>query len=153
MKKSKDFSLVYPRAVKYLSIRPRSVHEIRVYLARKGFASESVEEVVRQLISDKFLDDVEFARWWIRGRQAGGKAGFLIIRELKEKGIDGELIDNCMSEGTRDDVSVAREVVDKYHARYSKYKGKKYFEKMGAFLARRGFSYEVIRKCLEHKQS
>jgi len=148
MRRPRDFAYAYPRVVKYLGIRPRSVKEIREYLEKKNIELEVIERVIQQLLKDKFLNDKEFAVWWTRGRQSKGKAIFIIRRELEEKGVDRDIVEEVTGECAKDDTRVAQEVVDKYHPRYAKYSGREYFEKMGAFLARRGFSYEIIRKVL-----
>lgn len=153
MAKTPELTYAYGRAVKFLSIRPRSTQEIRDYLARKGISDVVGQEVVERLSREKFLDDEEFAEWWIRGRKEQGKAEFLIRRELENKGVVRDIIDRSFGENLSDDVQVAREVVLRNHRKYSKYSGREYNAKMGAFLARRGFSWEVIRKALVHEET
>ena len=44
-------------AVRYLGMRPRSTHEIRDYLHRKGYSPETVETAVGRLTERGYLDD------------------------------------------------------------------------------------------------
>lgn len=148
MNNSPDFTYIFGRAVRYLSIRPRSVSEMHNYFVRKGFETETSEAVIEVLLKDKFLDDHEFAAWWVRGRKARGKADFVIKRELEEKGVEKELITEVMGENQVDDLSVAVALVERNKKKYAKYSQQEYNAKMGAFLARRGFSWEIIRKAL-----
>lgn len=153
MTESPDFTYIYGRAIKYLSIRPRTTQELREYFVRKEFINEVCEQVIESLIRDKFLDDEEFALWWIRGRKSQGKAEFLIKRELEKKGVSKDIIERSFGGNLSSDTEIARVLVEKNHKKYAKYSGYEYNSKMGALLARRGFSWEVIRKVLLHEET
>ncbi len=109
--------------------------------------------MIESLIRDKFLDDEEFALWWIRGRKSQGKAEFLIKCELEKKGVSKDIIERSFGGNLSSDIEIARVLVEKNHKKYAKYSGYEYNSKMGAFLARRGFSWEVIRKVLFHEET
>lgn len=127
----------------------RSVHEIRDYLTKKQFDSDTVDRVVNQLLKDKFLNDLEFSRMWIESRQRRGKSIFVIRLELvREKKVAESIVDEAFQLHARPDEDVASELVEKYKNRY---KGEKYTQKMGAFLQRRGFSWGIVRKVIFDK--
>lgn len=154
MRKSPDFTYIYGRAVKYLSNRPRSTKELHEYFVRKEFPSDVSEQVIESLTRDKFLNDEEFALWWIRGRKSQGKAEFLIRRELEKKGVSKDILEKSFDgDNFSADLEIARELVARNHRKYAKYSGYEYNTRMGAFLARRGFSWEVIREALLHKET
>ena len=57
-------------AINYVSFRQRSSKEIIDHLAKKGFTRECAEDVARQLQSLHMVNDLEFARAFVRDRVA-----------------------------------------------------------------------------------
>lgn len=149
-------SLTYPelaerafnKSLKYLSIRGRSTKEIKDYLLRKSFSPVTVDAVIKKLNELKFLNDEEFAKAWIRSKQFKGKSKFIIKNELRLKGINRGMIDHTLKEA-REDFEIARELFEKQKKRLSKLDPTEFRKKMGAFLQRRGFSFEIINKILK----
>jgi regulatory protein len=70
-------------------MRGHSTQEIRQRLMRRGYPPDEIAAVIARLTSAKYLDDLEFARMWVRSRslrQADAPAR--LARELRAKGID-----------------------------------------------------------------
>src|SRR5206468_8583290 len=70
--KSSGLSKLRNLALRYISIRPRSVLEVRQYLTRKDAEPDQIHPVVDWLISYKYLDDDDFARRWVEHRRQLG---------------------------------------------------------------------------------
>ena len=84
---SGEFDLLQAQdyALKLLSYRERSSKEIQVRMERKGFEKDVIEEVLRYLESQKYLDDRRFAELWAHDRLRKGYGKWRVILELREK--------------------------------------------------------------------
>ena len=86
-------------ALRLLGARPRSVADLRARLRRAGAPPDAVASVIVDLTADGYLDDLEFARTWVRGRLATRVCGMLRLRsELREKGVAAALIEQAIRE-------------------------------------------------------
>lgn len=150
-----DFEKYYIIAANFLSYRNRSEKEIRDKLRSKSANSDIIEKVVATLKEQKFVNDEQFAREWIRSRTTYRMKSKRIIKiELLKKGIDRDLIDRVMNEGTEEtgpvnDLEQAKKLAE---SRIGKYKGmskNEIYQKLGGFLARRGFSWETIKTAID----
>jgi regulatory protein len=155
-----NFNIFYKKALNFLSFRPRSEKEIRNYLSGKERPSfirkiipseETIEKIISKLKEYKFLNDEEFAKWWIEQRTLiKPKAGRVIRMELKQKGIDKELVDELLKNEKESDFEKAKKLAEKRMPRYSKIKEKrKVFEKLGRFLVSKGFNYDIIKEVID----
>lgn len=129
-------------ALRLLSYRPRSEAELRVRLSRK-FDSETIDNVITKLRDTLIIDDTSFARFWRDQRDSLSPRSKRLIRtELRQKGIDSELIAD-ITQDIDDDENAYRAAHKK--ASVLKPEGYETFRrKLSAFLSRRGFNYEVI---------
>jgi regulatory protein len=135
-------------ALRYVSVRPRSVYELQTHLQRKSFEENVIDTVVEFLLGLELLDDTAFANYWIDQRETfRPRSRFALGQELRQKGISREVIDNVLEDV--DELAAARRVVDKRSDRWANLPEDAYREKMAGFLQRRGFSYEIIREVLE----
>ncbi len=111
----------------------------------RGFGRKTVEEIVSNLKKRNLLDDYKFAKLWIESRvHTAPKGDMLLKKELKDKGISIGIIDRVMSEKKEAEDAVAREIAKK---RFDKLKGlpkEKSKKRLFDFLARRGFSFDII---------
>ena len=138
-------SRAFDRAVRFLSYRPRSEAEMRRYLHEKKVDGAVEEKIIARLIDLHYLDDREFARWWIENRTEFSPRGVHAIRqELRLKGVShdivGEAIERYLPEAKETVENLARR-------RASRLSGEDQFtfkRKLSAFLLRRGFSYEDV---------
>lgn len=142
-----EFQKLYDRALKFISFRPRSEKEIRDYLKKKKAASRLADEVVKKLQSLGQLDDQAFAAWWFEQRAAFRPRGkFALKAELRQKGISQAIIEKVLEQ--LDELSLAQKAVVKKMKAYKKLGPREFRQKMTAFLARSGFSWETIREVL-----
>lgn len=140
-------------AVRFLSYRPRSIQEVRRYLADKSMPAPVIEAVLERLQEAGYLDDTAFARFWIENRNRFQPRGPKALRyELHQKGIDDRLINDLLADNGDVDAT-AYTAAQTQLRRLRGLPRREFRQKMGAFLQRRGFSYttasQVIRRILE----
>lgn len=134
-------------ALRLLRYRPRSEAEIRTRLSRR-FNTETIEGVIFRLKARQMIDDAAFAAFWREERDSFSPRGRQLLKmELRHKGVDSEIINDVLA-GINDDENAYRAAQRRIRAL-----GKEDYEtfrrKMGAFLRRRGFSYEVVKRTTE----
>jgi regulatory protein len=148
LKSRDDVAQALDTAVRFLAARPRSITEIRRRLAKKDIEEAVVEEVIDRLMTLNYVDDLEFARFWVRNREDFNPRGPMALRyELRQKGLADSIIDQVLAELDPED-SAYRAAQKKFRS----LRGKEPDEqrtKVGAFLNRRGFSYDVVRTVLD----
>ncbi len=148
------------KALRFLSFRPRSEREVRDHIRKKFRISDfgfriSVDQVIDNVIDRLkhlgYLNDLEFARWWIEQRQTHRPRGARLIRsELFQKGIAQEIIEQVLSEDEESEVEQALKTAQKKLRSYQKLDPREFKQKMGQYLARSGFDWEVIKETLDH---
>ena len=162
--KEGEFQKIYDKVLRFLSFRPRSEKEIKDYLAKKGVGGQIKKMVIKKLKRVKLLDDKKFAWWWIEQREGFRPSGRrLLEQELRKKGVGRETVEEILTnffqkekeKETWDTIAprfyssfeykLALKAAKKKLSRYQKLPPFKFRQKMGAFLSRRGFSWEVIK--------
>jgi len=146
------------KGLRFLSFRPRSEREVQRRLRRgqrrQGLEKEVQESLVGETISKLrdlgYVNDAGFASWWVEQRIRFRPCGKNLLRsELFSKGVARELIEEELAKySLEDEVSWARMLVDKRAARCQGFTAQERQEKLGAYLSRRGFSWEVIGQAL-----
>lgn len=145
-----NFDKLYEKTLRFLSFRPRSEKEIKDYLIKKKADGLTTKKIIEKLKQHKFLSDEEFTRWWIEQRTRVKPRGLRLIKfELKQKGIDKELIDDIFENDQSSDLEKATILATKRLSRYKNETPQKIYEKMGRFLASKGFDYDVIKEVIE----
>jgi regulatory protein len=148
-----DFEKFYKASVRFLSFRPRSEKELRDYLVKKKCDDVISKRIIDSLTRDKFLNDEEFTRWWVEQRTIlKPKAVRVIKYELKQKGINKDLIDSFFEsdENSNSDFETALKLAEKKMPRYARFDDRKViYEKMGRFLASKGFDWDTIKAVID----
>ena len=138
----------YEHALDFLSYRPRSEAEVCRNLRRRNVDDEVVEAVVERLTRAGMLDDREFARYWAENRiQFNPRGANALGHELRGKGIPASIIAETLAD--LDEEAAARKVLEAGVRRLAHLEPGDFRRKLGAYLARRGFSYEVIAPLVE----
>ncbi len=92
------------RAFDLLAYRSRSALELSRRLKRDGFSDDSIEATMIRLRELRMLDDVGFARDYVRSRLANkGYGRHRIAAELRMRGIDRHTIDQVIAHQFEDD--------------------------------------------------
>jgi regulatory protein len=135
-------------AIRYLGYRPRSEAEIRQHLHRHGFDSDGTEKALTRLKEQGLVDDTAFARFWIDNREAfSPRSRRLTKLELKRKGLDSDIIEQVVGE-VDDSDSAYRAALSRVR-RLPKADYQDFRRRLGQYLGRRGFSYDVINSTIE----
>ncbi|TCS83023.1 RecX family transcriptional regulator [Tepidibacillus fermentans] len=150
--KEEEQNKIWQKAIKYLSFRPRTTKEIEEYLINNDYDQELVQNVIVKLQAEKWLDDRRYAEVYTEQRiriKPRGKR--LIAQEMKRKGIASKYIEESLSKIDNDtEFQMALELTKKKVHQYGEGDWLTFQRKLGGFLQRKGFSYEVVRRILRH---
>lgn len=90
---------IYNKCVKYISVRIRSINEIKEYLKRKEIDNPLIENVIEKLIKNKLLNDELFTKAFIKDKLNFTTMGpYKIEQELKKHKIDSNVIYKYLNE-------------------------------------------------------
>jgi regulatory protein len=130
-------------ADRLLSFRPRSEKELRQKLMQKGFSAGVISEAMDYLKEKKLVDDEAFARYWAENRAAfNPRSRRMVQLELRQKGIAVKLAEETSEIMDEEAAAYQAGVKKASHLTGEEYDG--FRRKLGEFLRRRGFGYDVI---------
>ena len=132
-------------ALGFLSYRPRSEREVRDRLARGQVPPAIVQSTIERLARLGYVNDEDFARFWVEQRQTHRPRGArLLRRELQRKGIATEISGGAIREvEDSEDPSDSAYRASLRKARSLRTLDEAEFQRrLGQFLLRRGFDYE-----------
>lgn len=147
---AKQFSPAYETALNLLTARDMTVHDLQNSLKRRGFLAPVTESVCRRLMENHLLDDVRYAQRYVELRQDASIGRYAIKRKLRSKGIDEQTAENVLE--TLDDESqlaAASQLARKLSKKYENGPPYARKSKLSQSLARRGFSWEIIREAVD----
>ena len=155
---NEDLIPLLNKAYFFLKFRPRSVKEVRDYLYKKvvktHWSRDDAEVIIEDLKEQGLINDNEFVAWFVRQRTAlKPKSKRLITRELLQKGVKEELIEEYFGSHTVDEERLAREILEKRWPRFKGLTRQKRFEKAVRYLMSRGFSYDLVKKTISKLQN
>jgi regulatory protein len=134
----------FQNALKVISYRPRSIQEVQRKLQENGFDKTVVDLVIRRLKENGLLGDQEFAQAWIENRTVfRPRSQRLMALELRQKGVSDDVVQNALA-NTLDDETLAYQSAIQYARRLKGLEWQEFRKKLGAFLMRRGFSFEIV---------
>ena len=132
-------------AIRYIEYRPRSLAETRQHLQKKEYPEAVVEQVLERLQAVGLLDDAAFARYWVDQRETfKPRSKIALQQELRQKGLERTLIDEVTAE--LDEFAAAQQAAEPKARRWSNLPEQQFRQKLGGFLQRRGFGYDVVRE-------
>jgi regulatory protein len=133
----------FQHALRFIGYRPRSEHEIRQNLSEHKITAEVIAEVIERLRQRGLVDDLTFAQKWVANRDDfRPRSRRALAIELRQKGIAAEVVAQAIAE--TDDGKLAYQAAVKQARKLNALDWPEFRRKLGGFLARRGFSYEVI---------
>jgi regulatory protein len=143
----------YRNALNFVSYRPRSSKEVLDKLAKKSCERDLAIQIVDLLKDQHLLNDVEFARMYVRDRLKGKPMGKALLRKkLMEKGISFQLSERVLREYVteEDEEAAAKTLVTRKMksgaSRFSKMDPLARQKRLLAYLLQRGFSFEIASK-------
>ena len=143
----------YNACIKYISVRIRSTKEIFDYLKKKNVEEEDIEEIIKKLTKEKFLDDNHFCECFIKDKLNFTTMGeYKIINELKKHNIASDIISNYSYLWDRDVmIPKIEKLVDKQMISNKKLDKYKLRNKIYYYLLNQGFSSDVVTHVLNQK--
>lgn len=145
----------FQACLNFLSFRPRAIAEVEQYLGKKypQLSSDIVASLIARLSKIGYLDDEAFARWWVQQRREVGKrwGPHKIKQELVMKGVAPETIETVLkeSQGTTSDKELIVRELAKLQRKFPDMQSFETRTKVMNALARRGFSWDVIKETVE----
>ncbi|MFN8378423.1 MAG: RecX family transcriptional regulator [Anaerolineae bacterium] len=132
------------RALRFLSVRPRSEHEVRQSLRLKEVPPPVIDRALERLRALGYVDDRAFAEFWASDRRQFKPLSARALRyELRQKGVSAEIIDEVLRE--QDDSEEAYRAAKSQVRRVKTADRRELHQKLMMFLARRGFPPRVSR--------
>ena len=150
-------------ATNFLSYRPRSEKETKDYLTKKISQKENIthiqakdspliSQIITKLKKYRYLNDFEFAKWWVDSRTRSRPKGPVLIKfELKRKGIEDNIVQKALSK-VQDEGELAKHALQKKLKRWQKLSNFDFKKKVYQYLAARGFSFEAIKEAFAFYQ-
>ncbi|MFB1299391.1 recombination regulator RecX [Mycobacterium sp. pW049] len=85
--------------LRLLTARARTRAELEAQLAKRGYPDDVSAAVLDRLTQVGLVDDEDFAEQWVRSRrQNAGKGKRALAAELRNKGVDNEVIDSALAD-------------------------------------------------------
>jgi regulatory protein len=133
------------RAMNYLSFRPRSREEVRRYLRKKETPAELIDSVLERLDSLDLVNDHMFVSFWVESREHSNPKGAQAIKnELRMKGVKRDVVDEIVNDEQDEELALraarkkAQSLLNQPDIDFNTFR-----TRLGPFLQRRGFSYQV----------
>jgi regulatory protein len=144
---------LYQRALYFLKFRARSEKEISDYLKKivkkKKWNDIDYQKVIANLKEQGLIDDKNFINWFLQSRLSNKpKSQWLLKKELLRFGVEENLIDEYLSQLKINEEELVEKIIQTHPRIFANLSNEKNKLRAIAFLQRRGFSYEAIRKFL-----
>ncbi len=138
------------RAMHLLESMGRTESQLRDKLIQGEYPPDIIEKALTYVKSFGYVNDLNYALSYIRNRK-DKKSKRELQMHLRSKGVAADVIEQAFEECyDTDDISeaITRLLIKrKYHPREDEYEQKK---KHMAYLVRKGFSYEDVRRVIEN---
>jgi regulatory protein len=143
----------YDRALNLLAFQARSARDLRRRLVQKGEPAEQVDAAIERLVAQGFVDDAQFARQLARSKVASqGASKRRLQQEMFKRGVAREVADEAIAEVWEDEQvdegALVEEVARKKLRTLLKLDADSRRRRLYAFLARRGYEGEAIRRAM-----
>ena len=152
MKQTKQGTLSpMEHAMRYLTMRDRTVSEMQTYLDGKDFGEADVDATIERLKELSLLDDARYAVRFVETRLASKPVSRRHLWEqLKSHGLADEHINAALDTvEPEDEANNARQVAEKYWRQLQCLDPQQRRDRVMKRLQSRGFSYDDSRKALE----
>jgi regulatory protein len=132
-------------ALRQLTAGPRTRSQLADVMAAKGVPDEAAAALLDRFDDVGLIDDEAFARAWVESRHAGRGLGRQVLRrELRNKGVDDEIITEAVSAVTdEDELESARRLVRRKASSMSGLDRQTRTRRLLGQLGRRGYGSSV----------
>ncbi len=143
LQESNRYQKCLDTALRLLNYRPRSESELTTRLQQRAFNENDIQAALSSLKKQGFIDDGNFARFWSDNRQSfSPRSRQMTAMELKQKGVALDVIEQELS--AIDDSENAYRAALKYVRNLNSADYPGFRRRLGEYLRRRGFGYDVI---------
>ena len=140
----------YEAALDMLSDRDMTCKKQKKALMRRGFLEPVADAVRDRLIENRLLDDQRFAQRYVELRKDSAVGRYALKRKLRAKGVEEETASDALEQlDDESQLAAAAELAKKLSKRYAALPGYEARAKLSQALARRGFSWDVVREAIE----
>lgn len=137
--------VAYMQALRFLDYRPRSRAEVRRNLEKHAVPQQIISDVFKRLERSGLVNDERFAQDWVENRsEFRPRSRKALAYELRQRGLDDMAIEKALA--GLDEESMAYLAGRRQARRYEGLSMRDFNNKLGSFLARRGFSYDIIKQ-------
>ena len=136
------------KALRFLGYRARSMQEVRANLEKHEIPDAVIDLTLKRLQENGLLNDQDFAQAWVENRNTfRPRSRRALSIELRRKGLDNEIVQKVLDENVNEE-TLALEAARKYVRKVQGLEWQDFRQKLGGFLGRRGFSYDVVAQVL-----
>ncbi len=134
------------KMAKYCAYQERCQFEVRTKLFGSGLSNDEIENVICDLIEQKFLDELRFSKAFVKGKFNTKSWGKLKIKQhLKQKKISNSCINKALDEISNEDyfnkLNGLIKKKNKLLVTDNEYTRK---QKIGRYLIGKGFESEIV---------
>lgn len=149
-----DFEKAKECAFWYINKRRYTKKELINKLVQREYEREVAEKVVKYLEEFDYVNDADYARRYIHDAVKIKKHGMVRIKnDLFQKGIDRNVIEEILVDLDVDCTKVIYELIQ-IKAKSLNLEDEKQFNKLVAFLVRRGFNYgEAVHSVRNYREN
>lgn len=144
--KENNIYKIYMSGIKYISVRLRSVKEIKEYFTRRKYDIDESNIAISKLIENGYLDDEKFAKAYIKDKiKLTNHGDYKIRQDLLNLGVSENIIEENM--GNIDDSifdDKIKKIIEKDIKTNKKYTGIKLKNKIYNHLLTGGYSKEKV---------
>ena len=144
------YSVATKIALNALSRRAKSRGELYAMLLKKDTEPDLIDRVLDRLTEHKLIDDQAFANDWSRSRHLyKGLSRNVLARELRQKGVgDIEITVALEQIAPESERAVATALVEKKLRSLQRESSEVKYRRISGFLARKGYSHQLISQIL-----
>ncbi|HMR55265.1 MAG TPA: regulatory protein RecX [Candidatus Doudnabacteria bacterium] len=151
LKDPSDYDHGYQYALFLLNLSMRTEGEVREKMTQRGYTSSVINEVINNLLQEKYLNDSNYAEVFINSMKNYKTWGrFMMKKKMYEKKLPQELINESLSEFLTNDEEeeIAIRFLTRLHSDLSEIKSLPYDEKKRIMrkLLSRGFGMDIVTK-------
>ncbi|CAM2888004.1 RecX family transcriptional regulator [Paenibacillus sediminis] len=137
----------YVQAILYLGRKPRTRQEVAIRLREKEIEEGVIDEIINRLEQEGLLNDAIYARQWAQQRVSSQRKGKVWVRhELRQKGINKSLISEALEQISEEEELASAITIGRKKWKQTKGERLDRRRKTAAYLMRRGFSSELVRR-------
>ena len=150
LRAAEDVGRAVDKALAFLTVRPRSIREVRDRLKEKEVPPATIDAVIARLEGWGYVGDEGFARYWIENRSANQPRGKRLLRqELWRKGVERETVDQVLEEVAIDESGAALGLARKRLNQLRGLDEQTQRRRLAAFLQRRGYDWPTVKGALD----